>query len=410
MESPALPYLYGENPNIDTLPSLDPVEPPESGFSKLERRIRKWADTSPFAQKSLTIYEKNKQFVPATFFLGGVAWDSATLNRIDAWFDSLMLLSYLLILGVTIVLALLIHSGQISHPFLEKHKQWFAPAIQFLLGALFSAYFVFYLQSASFRSGSIIFIVLLVGLLVANEFLQNRLLNTYFLFTLYYFVSVSFFTFFLPVVFKQTGYWIFLLSCLIALVTTSTMLFILHRKRVFEALAPIRRSLTIIVCLCVLLNIFYLLNWIPPVPLSMKEGNIYRSVQRVEDTYKLQYAKPPLHKFWIDSDRTFQYTEGDTVFCFSAIFAPTNLNSDIFHVWQYYDEQEEEWIQSDNIQVDISGGRDGGYRTYTRKKYVHPGKWRVDVMTQRKQILGRIPFNVVQADSAVTEFAYEYYK
>lgn len=389
---------------------MDPVEPPDSGFSKLEKRIREWAGTSPFAQKSLTIYEKNKQFVPATFFLGGVAWDSATLKRIDAWFDSLMLLSYLLVLGVTIVLALLIHNGRLSHPFLEKHKQWFAPAIQFLLGALFSAYFVFYLQSASFRSGSIIFIVLLVGLLVANEFLQNRLLNTYLLFTLYYFVSVSFFTFFLPVIFKQTGYWIFLLSCLIGLATTSSMLFVLHRKRVFEALEPVKRSLTIIVSMCVLLNIFYLLNWIPPVPLSMKEGNIYRGVQRVEDTYELRYAKPPLHKFWVDSDRTFQYAEGDTVFCFSAIFAPTNLKSDIFHVWQYYDEQENEWMESDNIQVDISGGRDGGYRTYTRKRYVQPGKWRVDVMTERKQILGRIPFEVVPADSAVTDFAYEYYK
>ena len=410
MENLVRPYHYGENQKTDTLPLLEPVEPPDSGFSKLEHRIRNWAETSLFAQNSLKLYEKNKQFVPATFFLGGVAWDSATLKRIDAWFDSFMLLSYLLILGVTIVLALLIHNGRLSHPFFEKHKQWFAPAIQFFLGALFSAYFVFYLQSASFRSGSIIFIVLLICLLVANEFLQNRLLNTYLLFTLYYFVSVSFFTFFLPVVTKQTGYWIFFLSCLIGLGITSIMLFILFKQRVFEVLTPLKRSLAIVIGLSVLLNIFYLLNWIPPVPLSMKEGGIYRNVQRVEDTYELQYAKPPWHKFWVDSDRTFQYAEGDTVFCFSAIFAPTNLKSDIFHIWQYYDEAEKEWVQSDNIKVDISGGRDGGYRIYTRKRFVQPGKWRVDIKTQRQQILGRIPFEVVPVDSAVTQFAFDYYK
>ena len=387
---------------------MDPVEP-DSFFSKLEHRLRSWAGTSPLAQKSLSLYENNKRFVPATFFLGGVAWDSATLNRIDSWFDSFMLLAYLVILGVTIVLAILVHNDRLSHSLLQKHKQWFAPAIQFFLGALFSAYFVFYLQSASFRSGSIIFIVVLVSLLVANEFLQNRLLNTYLLFTLYFFVCVSYFTFFIPVITKQTGYWVFLSSCLIGLVVTSLMLLILHKRRVFELFTPIKRSFAIMLSLCVLLNFFYLMNWIPPVPISMKEGDIYRNVQRVDNAYQLKYAKPEWPKFWVDSDRIFQYAEGDTVFCFSAIFAPTNLKSDIYHVWQYYDEGEKEWVQSDNIKVDISGGRDGGYRTFTRKRYVTPGKWRVDVKTQRQQILGRIPFTVVPVDSAVTRFAYDYY-
>ena len=388
---------------------MEPVEPPDAGFSKLEKRIRHWADHSPLAQKSLHIYENNKRFVPATFFLGGVAWDSATLKRIDAWFDSFMLFSYVIILGVTIVVALLVHNNRLSHPFLEKHKQWFAPAIQFLMGALFSAYFVFYLQSASFRSGSIIFILVLVILLISNEFLQNRLLNTYLLFTLYFFVCVSFFTFFIPVVVKQTGYGVFLLSCFAALGITSLMLFILKQRGVFEVSTPIKRSFAIIVSLSVLLNVFYLLNWIPPVPLSMKEGDIYRSVKRIDESYQLRYAKPPWHKFWVDSDRRFFYAEGDTVFCFSAIFAPTNLKSDIYHVWQYYDEEDNKWKESDNIQVDISGGRDGGYRTFTRKVFMMPGKWRVDVKTQHQKILGRIPFQVVQADSAVTQFAYDYY-
>ena len=388
---------------------MEPVEPPESGFTKLEHRLRTWADNSLLAQRSLQVYENNKRFVPATFFLGGVAWDSATLKRIDAWFDSLMLFTYLLVLGATIVIALLVHNNRLSHPFLEKHKQWFAPAIQFFLGALFSAYFVFYLQSASFRSGSIIFIILLVVLLVANEFLQNRLLNTYLLFTLYFFVCVSFFTFFIPVITKQIGYGIFLLSCLFALGITSVMLLILHRRQALEARTHIKRSFVIIISLCVLLNLFYLLNWIPPVPLSLKEGNIYRNVQRVDESYQLRYAKPPWHKFWVDSDRTFYYAQGDTVFCFSAIFAPTNLKSNIFHVWQYYDEEDSKWVESDNIQVDISGGRDDGYRTFTRKIFVKPGKWRVDVKTQQQKILGRIPFDVVAADSAVTQFAYDYY-
>ena len=391
---------------------VDPHLPPpaENRFEQLEYQLRNWSSTSPVAQKSIALYEKHKRFLPATFFLGGVTWDSLTLKRIDAWFDTFMLFSYLIILGAMIVVAQLVHHGRLSHPLLEKYKQWFTPAIQFFLGALFSAYFVFYLQSASFRSGSIIFIILLVSLLVANEFIQNKLLNINLLFTLYFFVSVSFFAFFLPIVLKDTGYGIFLTSCLMGLCLTAGMLQFLHRKSIFHTSIPLRKPIVFILSLFVLLNVFYLFNWIPPVPLSMKEGNIYRGVERIDDTFELKYAKPPWHKFWVSSDRAFQYTRGDTVYCFSAVFAPTNLKSDIFHQWQYYDRERREWIQSDNIPVDISGGRDGGYRTYTRKKFVRPGKWRVNIKTEEQQILGRIPFTVIPVDSAVTSFAYRYAK
>ena len=391
-------------------PPDPPPHPTDKALAKLEQKLKSWSSTNPLAQKSITLYENHKRFLPATFFLGGVAWDGATLKRIDAWVDTFILLTYLLLLGALIVVAQLTHHKRISHPVLEKYKQWFAPAIQFFLGALFSAYFIFYLQSASFRSGSIIFILFLAGMLIANEFMQNRLANTNLLFTLYFFVCVSFFAFFIPILTKTTGYGVFLVSCLLGLAITGGMLQFLNRKSIHHTSIPIKKPLSIILALFVLLNGFYLLNWIPPVPLSMKEGNIYRDVTRVDDTYQLRYAEPPWYKFWVASDRTYYHADGDTVFCFSAVFAPNELKSAIFHEWQYYDEQNDSWAQSDLIPVNISGGRDGGYRTYTRKKHVKPGRWRVNIKTERQQVLGRIPFTIVPVDSAVTSFAYTYYK
>jgi hypothetical protein len=52
-------------------------------------------------------------------------------------------------------------------------------------------------------------------------------------------------------------------------------------------------------------------------------------------------------------------------------------------------------MTTDRLDYKIQGGRDGGYRGYTMKRNVQPGKWRVDVETNEGMILGRIPFNLV---------------
>jgi hypothetical protein len=46
----------------------------------------------------------------------------------------------------------------------------------------------------------------------------------------------------------------------------------------------------------------------------------------------------------------------------------------------------------------IDGGRDGGYRWYSRKTSVRPGRWRVQIQTQTGQILGEVAFTVKQAE------------
>ena len=46
---------------------------------------------------------------------------------------------------------------------------------------------------------------------------------------------------------------------------------------------------------------------------------------------------------------------------------------------------------------EISGGREGGFRWYSKKFTITAGKWRVKVETGRGQILGRIEFAVVNS-------------
>src|SRR6185295_10697977 len=118
-----------------------------------------------------------KPIMAGVFFLGGVVWDTLTLTRIDRLRDNLILLLYLLILGGLIVATTraelggsIPHAGsQDSVPWRERVRPYYRRIIQFLLGGQFSAYAVYYFKSASLTS-TWVFFVLLVGLLVTNEF------------------------------------------------------------------------------------------------------------------------------------------------------------------------------------------------------------------------------------------------
>ena len=47
------------------------------------------------------------------------------------------------------------------------------------------------------------------------------------------------------------------------------------------------------------------------------------------------------------------------------------------------------------LPFEISAGRENGYRGFTFKRGITPGKWRVAVETMRGQTLGEITFDVV---------------
>lgn len=379
-------------------------------FDRLEDRIRNWSQTNPTAVKTASFFDQHRRYVPAAFFFGGVAWDSATLDRIDALFDTVFLLTYIVVLGALIMVAMFVERGDIKNATLQKYRSWYPAVIQFFLGALFSAYFIFYMQSTSFQSESVVFILILVVLLVANEFLHSRLLNPYLLFSLYYLACVSFFIFFLPIVLKQLGYGVFLISCLIGLVIVGLMLFILLKKNVFKQPRPVYYISGLVLFIFASLNVFYMQNWIPPVPLSLKEGDVFRGIDREGDDFVLRYASPQWYEFWVDSDERFFYAEGDTVYGFAAIFAPSELETNIYHAWSHFDEQKQDWVRTDKIAVEIEGGRNSGYRTYTRKRFISPGEWRIDVETEDERILGRIPFEIVPVDSSVTEVESRIYR
>ena len=349
--------------------------------------------------------------LPPVFFFAGVGYDTLTLSRIDRLQDNLILLLYLVLLGVLIILTGREEFQAGEREFWESQsgvlrwlgraQPYYPMAMQFLLGGLFSAYAIFYFRSASLTL-SAIFLVLLVGLLVANEFLKDRLTNLSLLVTLYALVCFSFFTFFLPVVTGWMNQAVFLAGAGLSAATVYRVVQLIAkgnpawtRRHTVNLLAPAAGVV-------VLLIGFYFLNWIPPVPLAMKFGGIYHEVRKADDRFELTFERR-WFEFLKRSDTDFP--AGEPVYCFTAVFAPVNLDTTVYHHWYYRAGRERPYVHADRIPIKISGGREGGYRAYSFKQRLDAGEWRVDVETEDGRVLGRVMARVEDRPTGLSRLA-----
>jgi len=122
-------------------------------------------------------------------------------------------------------------------------------------------------------------------------------------------------------------------------------------------------------------------------------------LNRIEKGYQLQYEPAPWYRFWAEWDNTFHWQPGKPVYNFSSVFAPTNISTKIKHRWSYYQEDVQKWVVKDILSYPMIGGREGGYRGYSLKYAVEPGRWRVDVITESGRILGRNEFEIIKSES-----------
>jgi len=356
-------------------------------------KIKKKLTETTVIKKSGDYYKQHKRWLPLISFIAGFSWDNATLNRIDRFSDNMIMLLYILLLGSLIALNHLVDSGRINYEQISKRRDLFPVGIQFFFGSLFSSYVVFYFQSASL-SENWLFLVFLVILLVINEFIKDRYDSLRLNMSLYFMAAFSFSIFFVPVVIKMMNTLIFLVSGFLALIFIFTILYFLCKEDGGLDIFLFKKTGLLVGGLFLFLNVLYFFNWIPPVPLSQKEGGIYHHIKKQEDLYKLKFEEGSWYEFSKDSDDDFHFSSGDTVFCFASIFAPTKLEKDIFHHWQHYSEKAGEWQTTDRRSYLIKGGRDGGYRGYTYKRNLQSGEWRVNVETKEKLVLGRIYFDL----------------
>jgi hypothetical protein len=339
------------------------------------------------------VYRKYEKYFSIIAFLLGFAIDNITLTRIDLWLDNLILGSYLFFAGFGIFMFHFLRRKPSKGKLRRRVVMLIPLLIQFAFGGLFSGYLIFYSRSASLAT-TWIFVFLIILLLIGNEFQKKHYRRLEFQIGMFFITLFSFAIFYVPIIFNSIGMGVFLLSGVVSLIAIWVFINILSLaipKRIRRTRQPLLRMILFIY---ISFNVLYFTNIIPPIPLSMKEAGVYHFVERSGEGY---VATAEVIK-WYEVNRKLKTSvyvnEGDPVYVFSSIFAPTDLNTTVFHRWQYHDKNLNKWIESDQFRYKIFGGRDGGYRGYTTKQSIFPGKWRVDIVTGRGQIIGRVSFTI----------------
>ncbi len=341
------------------------------------------------------LYARYEKFVPVIVFAVGFLWDTLTMTRVDNVIDHAILLFYLTALGVMICFTLRRQSGCDRPRPVRRLEPYFLWAINFAQGGLFSSFVIFYFKSVSLTRTFFFFILLLV-LLIGNEFLHHRLENPRLLAVLYSFCLFSYLSIFLPTLLARIDHWVFLLAGAISLVLSTSIFVLGYAHPRPESPRLLLPAVVCVVATILFVNVLYFANLIPPVPLALKDAGIYHQVVKTQEGYMVSYVTPPFWRFWKRWDDPFYYSPGESVSCYTAIYAPPRMTIRLVHVWSR-DNPTTGWTEMARIPFQISISREGGYRWISRKQSVTPGKWRVEVQTYHGRTLGTIDFTILQS-------------
>lgn len=344
-------------------------------------------------------YEKYERvLIPGTLVLG-VIIDSVTFTSINITTAFILLGVYFLIAAVTILFLNLYDAEGISSrfAFVKYLRLWSPLIIQFTFGALLSGSFIFY-----FFSGTLFvswpFIALMVILMVSNDVFRHYYLRPAVQISVLFFILFSLVAILLPFALNSIEVKVFLFAggCSLLII----FLYLSLLRRMIPRIRSDYRFISIaIVLVFITVNGLYFLNVIPPIPLSMRDTALAHNIEKTGGNYQLLVEdESRWHRTLYG--RQFHKVVGQRMYVYTAIFAPGTLKTNIVHHWQYYDETTGEWVTKDRLSFAITGGKKTGYRGFSAKTQVGPGEWRVDVETERGQVLGRTKFRVLESDSS----------
>jgi hypothetical protein len=344
----------------------------------------------------IPVQHLKRHWLTVSFFVGFIV-DNLTLNRVDQLFDNVVLASYVILAMASLFVLYAATAGRVPEQYEPYVRAWAPLATQFAFGGLLSGMLIFYGRSGSWFS-SWPFLLVMFAVIYGNETITQRAQRLLFNLVILFVGVFLYVVLIVPVLTGYMGAWVFVASGVVALAVMYGFIALLKLVVPNFMRANTRLAVFAIGIAYAGMNFLYFANIIPPIPLSLKELGIYHLVEKVdENTYSLTYEKGKWSEPFKDSDKTFHYQVGDTVYCFASVFAPTRLHTEIFHRWEYYVPEDKEWRTHGRFSYSIGGGRGEGFRGYTLIESVTEGTWRCTVETARKQILGRETFEITRS-------------
>ncbi|WP_295681289.1 DUF2914 domain-containing protein [uncultured Fibrobacter sp.] len=278
----------------------------------------------------------------------------------------------------------------VEHRFLDREwsetwKNRFSWAVQFCFGSLFSALVVCYFKSSG-SIASLILVILLAILLVGNEFLQKKYESFGVSLAFLCLLGTMFLNFTIPYLVHRIGLILFVFSTLLSL---GICVFIqkVSRRSKKVLIAPIAISAALITA--------YVMNWVPPVPLVLKQQVACINFDKTD--YSCDVDAPSfLQKLGLKSSSVHRDADMP-LYYLSSVYAPADLKAEIEYRWYYKGPNDATYKLTDRVssgRMRINGGREMGYRSYSKKTNAPAGKYRVETAFKDGAVIGALAFEV----------------
>lgn len=281
--------------------------------------------------------------------------------------------------------AIVVHHRFLDREWSEAWKSRFTWMMQFCFGSMYSALVVCYFKSSG-SLASLILVLMLAVLLVGNEFLQKKYESFGVSLAFFCLLGTMFMNFTIPHLVHRIGFLWFFLSTLASFgVCIGIQRLSHHKKRVLIAPAVISTALIVA----------YVMNWVPPVPLVLKQQMVCQNFDRtnyscdIDDPTFLQtigVKLPSVHRI-----------DGAEVYYLSSVYAPADLKAELEYRWYMKDEATGDYKLIDKVssgRMVMRGGREAGYRSYTKKKDPAPGRYLVETAYKNGAVIGSQKFEI----------------
>lgn len=330
-----------------------------------------------------TVY---RHWLTAAFFLGFIT-DLILLNQIDNTVDNLILLFYVLLATTAILLLYVGVAERVPGKPARFLKKYTPIVMQYAFGGLLSGMLIFYGRSGDWLA-SAPFLLLILAVILGNEVMGKRSDRLVYNIALYFIGLFSYVVLVIPVILGKMGDLVFIFSGVLAVLAVTLVVQILYRIIPNFMHANTKRVVATIGFIYLGFNVLYFTNVIPPIPLSLTALEIEQSVTRLSNgNYSIVSEEQPWYRT-LPFMRNEIHPLGSSIACFARVYAPTNLETEIFHRWEHKNAAGD-WVERFRLGYPISGANKGGYRGYTRLSNFSPGIWRCSVETKRGQVLGR---------------------
>ncbi|HUY62511.1 MAG TPA: DUF2914 domain-containing protein [Candidatus Paceibacterota bacterium] len=337
---------------------------------------------------------RSERHLSALAMVAGFVADNLLFGRVDLWQTQAVFAAYTVVCFTCIPL---LHWTESRVERGRPRPRWRSvlPILtQFSLGGFWSGFFVFYGRAAALPV-SWPFMLLIVAMVIGNELLHHYHDRLVFSSVLFFFALYSYAIFAVPVFTHTMGTNTFLLSGAVAIALFAAFTVLLRIAGRTRFLADVTRIRVGAAAVFIVINLFYFTNILPPLPLSATAAGVYHAVWRVPGAYLATDESQSWAVRYLGAEPTLHVVPGESLYAYSAVFAPTDLTTIIVHRWQWRDPATGQWVTKAAISYPITGGRDGGYRGYSAVLMTEPGEWRVNVETVGGLLIARVPFRVV---------------